>query len=122
MLITGPQSIGPVNAITYSITNKNAFSQGKTYGAVYWDATKPGMKPVVTVQYDESKPKALRGLVKCEFDLGARADGSIKKATVNFTEVFPDDATDAEVENCISFAKLLYAIANFNANFVDRVA
>lgn len=122
MLITGPQSIGPVNAITYSITNKNMFSLAKTYGAVYWDATKPGMMPVVTVSYDESKPKALRGLVKCEFNLGTRADGTVKKVTVNLTEIYPDDATDAEVENCISFAKLVYAVASFNANFVDRVA
>lgn len=122
MLITGPQNIGPVNAITYSISNKNTFSDKKTYGAVYWDPTKPGMMPVITTSFDESKPKALRGLIKCEFTLGTRADGSTKKVTVNLTEVYPDDATDAEVENCLSFAKLLYAIGSFNANFVDRVA
>jgi len=121
MLITSPQSIGPVNTVTYSITAKNQFNEKGTYGANYFDATKIGMSPTVVVKYDESKTSAIRRFCGSRLTF-TRADGTKRYCNVNFTVIGPDDLTDTEVEDSISFHKLVLGISSFGVNFADRIA
>lgn len=113
---------GPFSAVLYDISQKNIFTKDKSYGAVYWDPAKPGFKPVITVSYDESKPKLIRALLKTEVSGGLRADGTEKKVTINFTAIWPTDVDDTLVEDAILLSNLLQQVANFRTSFVDRVA
>lgn len=121
MLINAGQTIGPVSTVTYTIQPKYSFNEKGTYGSQYFDPSKVTMAPVITVKYDESKESAIRHLCGSKLSF-SRPDGTKRFVTVNFTVTHPSDVTDAEVEDAISFHKLLLAITSFGANFADRIA
>lgn len=121
MLINAGQTIGPVNTVTYTIQPKYQFNDKGQYGSLYFDPSKTGMAPSITVKYDESKSSAIRHLCGSKLIFN-RPDGTTRSVTVNFTVVHPSDVTDAEVEDAISFHKLVIAVTSFGANFTDRIA
>lgn len=122
MLITAAQAVGPVSTVTYEISPKFQYNEKNgQYGSVYFDPAKDGMAPVITVKYDEGKESAIRHFIGSKLSV-TRPDGTKRYINVNFTCIHPSDVTDAEVEDAISFHKLLISIANFGANFADRIA